>query len=98
MEYKEQLRDKRWISFRDKIIKRDKVCQLCGAKKKLQVHHTVYINGYMAWNYNPDDLYVLCDGCHKKETNDRITLNILIRDMLKSGLLASEIMLKIKTI
>lgn len=38
-------------------------CQLCAGTTRLQVHHNSYANLYRE---APQDLTVLCDGCHRK--------------------------------
>lgn len=43
-------------------------CSECGAKdRQLQVHHKRYIAGAKPWEYESDDLAVLCDRCHEAE-------------------------------
>ena len=67
MTYKEQLLDQRWKDKRDIIIDRDRMCFKCGLTKGLQVHHTKYIDGLMAWEYPDRLLITLCSGCHGLE-------------------------------
>lgn len=33
----------------------------------LNVHHPRYINGRMPWEYDNDELMVLCEPCHKDQ-------------------------------
>jgi hypothetical protein len=43
-------------------------CSECGAEdRQLQIHHKRYIAGAKPWEYESDDLAVLCDRCHEKE-------------------------------
>lgn len=43
-------------------------CSECGAEdRQLQVHHKRYIAGAKPWEYESDDLAVLCDRCHEAE-------------------------------
>ena len=66
--YKEKLQDPRWKKKRDIIFKRDSyICQKCGAKTSLQVHHKKYKWGRDPWNYPNKQLVTLCSSCHKKE-------------------------------
>jgi len=68
MTYKEQLRDKRWLSKRQTILNRDeRQCQHCPSRKSLQVHHKYYLNGFMAWEYPDIALITLCKSCHENE-------------------------------
>jgi len=47
-------------SLRNRIKERDKICQDCGSKKYLQVHHKDSDPG----NNNEDNLILLCKICH----------------------------------
>lgn len=52
------------------IKERNFTCEDCGRsfpneRNKLQVHHLVY-RDTNPWSYNPDELVVLCEECHKK--------------------------------
>lgn len=65
--YKEQLLDKRWRLFREfAIVARGGMCENCGSKKNLVIHHPQYKNGYNAWDYSVKDVVCLCDACHSK--------------------------------
>ena len=65
--YKEQLKDTRWRLFREfAIYTRGGVCENCGSKKNLVIHHPKYISGYNAWDYSVRDVVCLCKGCHNK--------------------------------
>jgi 5-methylcytosine-specific restriction endonuclease McrA len=68
MKYKDQLRDPRWKTLRNKIVKRDgKKCTKCDHTRMLQVHHTYYTGGKLAWEYPDSCLVTLCARCHKLE-------------------------------
>lgn len=68
MTYAEQLLDDRWTYKRALILKRDHYrCTECGSHDRLQVHHTFYRSGAMAWEYESAALVTLCDFCHKYE-------------------------------
>ena len=64
--YAEKLRDPRWQKMRLEVMDRDEfACQRCGAKHKtLNVHHMFYQKGKDPWEYDPDFLLTLCEGCH----------------------------------
>ena len=65
--YKHLLEDKRWKEFRLKVLsERGNKCECCGGTDILQIHHTFYISGKMPWEYNIDDMRVLCIMCHQK--------------------------------
>lgn len=65
--YEEQLKDYRWKAFRDFVfVARGKQCEMCGNKTYLQIHHPKYIHGRRAWEYNCNEVRVLCRDCHSK--------------------------------
>lgn len=67
-EYREALKDPRWLAKRDIIKKRDKhKCTKCGCRDNLHVHHTYYLPNKMPWEVPDDCLITLCKGCHAKE-------------------------------
>ena len=66
MKYVDQLNDARWYAFRKFIFYiRGKRCELCGSEDTVQVHHPHYITGRKAWEYNCNEVVVLCRECHK---------------------------------
>lgn len=68
MTYEDQLKDERWISLRNQILLRDyHTCRKCFSQDELHVHHKQYIEGRLAWEYDPLYLITLCSECHKKE-------------------------------
>lgn len=70
MPYIGQLSDDRWKAFRTFVLKvRGEKCETCGSTKGLQVHHLQYRNNAMAWEYNCNEVMVLCRDCHKKIHN-----------------------------
>lgn len=70
MSYYESLLDQRWREKRKTILHRDnhtcKRCQKQGVV--LEVHHRLYKNGLMAWEYENKDLISLCNQCHSDIT------------------------------
>ena len=68
--YQQQLEDERWKKKRLKVLKRDGFnCIICHSNKNLNVHHLVYKEGKMAWEYPNELLITLCEDCHKKVHN-----------------------------
>lgn len=65
-------KDPRWLAFREEVFKYKKYLQsfrcknYCKNKKVLQVHHPFYINGLEIWQYNVEDMELLCRSCHKE--------------------------------
>lgn len=63
--YREQMRSFEWKEFSaHQIEKADHRCFMCGEDDGLQVHHLVYRQGRMAWEYDSDEVRVLCRECH----------------------------------
>jgi len=68
MDYSDYLKNPLWIRKRKRIILRDdKQCTVCSAKKNLQVHHTFYYTDYREpWRYPDGSLITVCESCHKE--------------------------------
>jgi hypothetical protein len=62
---------KEWKEFRDNVIESDgNKCTICGRDSKevtLQVHHKIYIEGKLPWEYGLENCETLCKGCHAAE-------------------------------
>lgn len=86
--YSEQLKHPNWQRKRLEILKRDGFeCTECGDKETtLHVHHTKYIKGRMAWDYDDALLATLCETCHQKEHTARALLDELVAAVGSSGL------------
>lgn len=68
--YNRLLEDKRWKEFRLKVMsERGNKCECCGGTHILQIHHTFYVGGKMPWEYDIDDMRVLCKKCHQRIHN-----------------------------
>ncbi len=74
MTYSEKLKTSQWLSFRAGFIGREQdrygmtdsppSCYSCGEQRGLQVHHRRYIDGLEPWEYEDEDLILICDPCH----------------------------------
>ena len=66
--YSELLKDPRWQKRRLEALQAAGFrCQKCPASDKtLHVHHLFYVPGRMPWEYELEDLLVVCDDCHAK--------------------------------
>lgn len=70
-EYERLLKSDYWRGYSYSLIKeRNFTCEDCGRqflneRNKLQVHHLVY-RDTNPWSYNPDEVVVLCEECHKR--------------------------------
>ena len=54
-----------WRVCRIITIRRDKVCQLCGTRKRREVHHINSARYFPLLRTNPDNCIVLCKVCHR---------------------------------
>jgi len=62
IEYSEYLQSKHWKELRKRFYKKNKkVCSVCGATKKIQLHHLTYIR---LGKERLSDLMSVCDSCH----------------------------------
>jgi 5-methylcytosine-specific restriction endonuclease McrA len=66
MPYKEFLKTTFWQTVKQNALTKAKHrCQICNTTECLQVHHRTYAN--RGWeDLHPEELTVLCDGCHSK--------------------------------
>lgn len=62
---------KEWHDFSEKVKKRDGYkCLQCERNKSqvtLQVHHEMYVQDKLPWEYPLSDCRTLCKGCHAKK-------------------------------
>jgi hypothetical protein len=65
--YYEKLKDPRWQKKRLEAMQRKEFCcELCGDNETtLNVHHKEYFKDYEPWEYELDQLAVLCESCHE---------------------------------
>jgi hypothetical protein len=65
--YAEKLKDPRWQKKRLEVLNEaDWECSNCGQKEEtLHVHHPAYQKGKQPWDYATEDLFCLCEKCHK---------------------------------
>jgi len=64
-EYQRYLQSPEWQDKRLQVLQRDKYrCVDCGARKRLEVHHTSYAR---IFKEDLDDLITLCRACHEEE-------------------------------
>ena len=69
VDYKEYLTSEVWKKKRNKIIKERGECELCGEKKRLEVHHLRYrykSGKSILGRERETDLVVLCWYCHNR--------------------------------
>lgn len=80
MSYKEQLLHPNWQRRRLEMLEgADWRCQECGdSETTLHVHHKRYIKGRKAWEYEAEELAVLCEECHRVEHANSDLLSALL--------------------
>lgn len=78
MNYKEKLKDPRWIRRRREIMERDNHrCMICGEDSLLlNVHHLRYRKGAEPWEYDDCELVTLCEDCHKMVHDNKLELEV----------------------
>lgn len=80
MTYKEQLQHPNWQRKRLEMLEASSfACDECGdTETMLHVHHKKYVKGRKAWEYDNDQLRVLCVTCHETEHSERAILDALL--------------------
>lgn len=76
--YFEKLKDPRWQKKRLEVLEaNDWICESCmDGESTLHVHHRQYFKGREPWEYEIDQLAVLCESCHQAthEEDDKLLL------------------------
>jgi len=95
MTYGEQLKHPNWQRKRLEVLEGAGFeCENCGDKEStLHVHHSRYVKGRMAWEYEQHELQALCETCHAQHHEHREILDDLLsvgisRLQIAIGLLA----------
>ena len=57
---------KEYNLWKNKVLKRDKICQCCGGDKYLEVHHIYNYHDYTDLRTDVENGIVLCKWCHGK--------------------------------
>lgn len=73
-EYSEYLKNPKWQKKRLEILSRDNFsCVVCGngidTDTQVHVHHLSYRKDCMPWEYDINDMRVLCRTCHQRIHN-----------------------------
>ena len=70
--YAEKLKDPKWSEFRHEVLSfYGDECTSCGGNDTtlgdgIHVHHKRYIRDREPWEYDMDDVTVICGTCHKE--------------------------------
>jgi 5-methylcytosine-specific restriction endonuclease McrA len=80
--YKDEYQSKEWKIRRKQIKTRDGFkCVNCSCPHNLQVHHTIYREGFHIWEYEDQYLKTLCETCHQKEHDSRPLSSFFNKDL-----------------
>ena len=79
---------KEYNRFRESVLKRDGVCQCCGNKEDLEVHHLFSFKSYNSLGADTKNGVGLCKECHSryhsqygtKKNNNPVTFAQFLRD------------------
>lgn len=87
MTYTEQLKHPNWQRKRLEVLgEADFQCENClAADQTLHVHHRRYIKGRMAWEYENQELQVLCHKCHSDEHDHQELFDKIFMQALSGG-------------
>lgn len=84
LSYKEQIKNGKWLKFRDSVFKRDNYkCRICQSENSLQAHHLYYLPNTLAWDYDIESVITICAEHHGQLTFELPKL---------AGLIAFEIL------
>ena len=70
--YWQKLKDPRWQKKRLEVMQaKDFTCEMCGdSESTLNVHHKEYFKDLEPWEYENNQLAVLCEDCHETRHNE----------------------------
>lgn len=90
--YFEKLKDPRWQRKRLEVMQHHNFCcELCGNDELTQhVHHKTYIKGREPWDYECEQLSLLCESCHSEEHKKPDHLKIIESFLPLDGLCNRE--------
>jgi hypothetical protein len=67
LSYQEQLKDPRWKSYAAAIKEQRNFCENCRRRDvRVEVHHLFYEWDRMLWEYEQEEVVVLCSSCHSE--------------------------------
>ena len=77
--YFDKLKDPRWQRKRLEAMQAAEFrCEWCmDDSTSLNVHHKAYLKGHELWEYDIEQLAVLCEDCHKLEHNEIDILKLI---------------------
>lgn len=85
--YSEKLKDQRWINLSNQVKSiYGNRCSSCGGEDNLNTHHLIYRSGFEPWDYNINDLTVMCKDCHNAfHKNETRLKEVLMNGRLMFG-------------
>ncbi len=64
-DYQTLLQDSRWLEFGNGVKHRKgNLCEVCESEVRVEIHHLGYKDGRLPWEYEDDEVAVLCRHCH----------------------------------
>jgi len=63
-------RTKAYRTWRAKVIRKDKVCQVCTSRKSRHAHHVNHAAYFQDQRFNPENGVCLCAKCHSQFHNN----------------------------
>jgi len=77
--YSEKLKSPFWQKKRLEVLQRAEwTCEMCGeTEATLHVHHKQYIKGREPWEYESEQLSVLCEVCHDRQHKEDDLVEVL---------------------
>jgi hypothetical protein len=90
--YFEKLKDPRWQRKRlDALQAADFACQICyDTESTLHVHHKQYFKGRDPWEYDTQQLAVLCEVCHSAHHEAGDALHLVTSYLPMDGLFSRD--------
>jgi|DEB0MinimDraft_3_1074331.scaffolds.fasta_scaffold55465_3 hypothetical protein len=85
--YSDLLRSPMWQKKRLEVMQaKGFACEICGnTEQMLHVHHKEYFKGYKPWEYDVEQLALLCEQCHTKVHSETDFLKYVISRLPLDG-------------
>lgn len=91
-DYNVDIKDERWIA-KSLLLRKNAnyICERCGCKGRVVVHHSYYLDGLHLWDYPDEALMVLCMNCHAMEHNNEINPCEKVVEAMDKGVTKGDI-------
>ncbi len=61
------------MAWKRVIVKRDKICQVCGSDKNLEAHHIFHREFFPLLSFSEGNGILLCEDCHNETHGNNLT-------------------------